>query len=327
MSTEPGIELSREDELTRDFPLVCNRYRQIRDNVYTSARGAAKPSKQVLLHDEFAWLNVEDPRNVLARASDLTDRLYRLIAVACCRLVWTRLNNVHRRVVQLAENVAEGQFPLAGVENVLNSHRESLLSTNENIPWAFLYDGGSPTSMIDANDYYISRESNGGGVASFERAMAKEDMKEWRRMYADRAAYFSITTNPRVAASFTIRHVLATGLSKKAASEAINVLGRSEGKMDRHTAAQLCHILRDTLGNPYRQYPPIPLDLLRWNNGSILQMARHIYDKRDFQVMPILADMLEEADAEPVFVEHARHVGSHQRGCWLIDELLNKREA
>jgi len=333
MSTLMMSERYDEDLLTFKLPLVYNRYSRRVDNIYTSARSISEVTDRVLEHDERAWLEVYNPCNLLACVDNLPDRLYRLMAVAFCRLTWTRLDTVHRRLVQVAEIVAEGEYPYEFVEPLLENHRQSVMRRDRRVLGAFsvAYNiGNTPSpvpSPISSDDYYISREPISGGVSSFERDMAKEDMKLWRRMYCERAAWSACLYNPKYAASQTLRHVMATGISKKLASMAINVLNRGDGTpYDNGVTDKLCHVIRDTLGNPYRMYPPVKPDLLLWHGGAIPQMAQHIYDNRDFQVMPILADMLEEADAEPVFVEHARHGGYHHRGCWLLDTLLNKRE-
>ena len=55
------------------------------------------------------------------------------------------------------------------------------------------------------------------------------------------------------------------------------------------------------------------------------KLARTIYDDRRFDLLPILADALEEAgcgDAE--ILAHCRGPGPHVRGCWAVDLVLGK---
>ena len=49
-------------------------------------------------------------------------------------------------------------------------------------------------------------------------------------------------------------------------------------------------------------------------------MARVIYDERQFDGMPILADALEDAGCtDPDILNHCRQAGEHVRGCWVVD--------
>lgn len=89
-------------------------------------------------------------------------------------------------------------------------------------------------------------------------------------------------------------------------------------------AAVLCHLLRDVFGNPFR---PIVInrEWLAWNDRSVEAVAQSIYDERDFDRLPILADALEDAgcDDEAILV-HCRGPGPHVRGCWVVDLILGK---
>jgi len=87
---------------------------------------------------------------------------------------------------------------------------------------------------------------------------------------------------------------------------------------------KLCRIIRDIF------YPPLQSilfenDLLTWNNGLIPKLARTIYDSRDFELFPILADAIEEGGCvDDCILHHARERMEHFRGCWLIDTILGK---
>src|SRR5262249_41872997 len=83
-------------------------------------------------------------------------------------------------------------------------------------------------------------------------------------------------------------------------------------------------ILGDIIGNPFR---PGAVDLawLTWNDGTVPKMAQHIYDTRDFSLLPILCDALEEAGCgNEDIIQHCRQPGEHVRGCWVVDLLLGK---
>ena len=57
----------------------------------------------------------------------------------------------------------------------------------------------------------------------------------------------------------------------------------------------------------------------------MVKFAQAIYDDRDFDRLPILADALEEAGCTNAdILAHCRQPGEHVRGCWVVDLLLGK---
>ncbi|MCI0703344.1 MAG: hypothetical protein L0241_19875 [Planctomycetia bacterium] len=80
--------------------------------------------------------------------------------------------------------------------------------------------------------------------------------------------------------------------------------------------------LRELFGNPFR---PVEFDPA-WRTDTALQLARQMYESRDFSLMPILADALQDAgcDNEEV-LNHCRDANTtHVRGCWVVDLVLDK---
>ncbi len=60
-----------------------------------------------------------------------------------------------------------------------------------------------------------------------------------------------------------------------------------------------------------------------WLTETVLGLAQHIYEARDFEAMPVLGDALEEAGADCVeLLSYCRGPGPHVRGCWLLDLIL-----
>jgi hypothetical protein len=85
-----------------------------------------------------------------------------------------------------------------------------------------------------------------------------------------------------------------------------------------------CCLLRDIFGNPFRRIALDPAWLI-WQGGTIPILAKAIYDERNFDHLPILADALEEAGCHDTdILGHCRHPGPHVRGCWVVD-LLTER--
>ena len=62
---------------------------------------------------------------------------------------------------------------------------------------------------------------------------------------------------------------------------------------------------------------------LAWNDGTVCHLAAAIYDDRDWEQMPILADALEDAGCgDERILGHCRGGGPHVRGCWVVDRVL-----
>jgi hypothetical protein len=68
-----------------------------------------------------------------------------------------------------------------------------------------------------------------------------------------------------------------------------------------------------------------PALLPEWQTSTVIQLARQMYDSRDFSAMPILADALQDAGCDNSdILGHCRGPGPHTRGCWVVDLLLRK---
>ena len=80
--------------------------------------------------------------------------------------------------------------------------------------------------------------------------------------------------------------------------------------------------LRDIFGNPFRPIAFSP----EWRTSTALTLARQMYESRDFSLMPILADALQDAGCEQEeILNHCRDAdATHVRGCWVVDWVLGK---
>jgi hypothetical protein len=81
-------------------------------------------------------------------------------------------------------------------------------------------------------------------------------------------------------------------------------------------------LLRDIFGNPFR---PVAFDPA-WRSESAVALACTAYESRNFTLLPILADALEEAGCDhPDILTHCRQPdATHVRGCWVVDLVLGK---
>jgi hypothetical protein len=81
------------------------------------------------------------------------------------------------------------------------------------------------------------------------------------------------------------------------------------------------NLLRDLIPNPF-----IPLEWNHdWFTSTVRELAGHIYVRREFSTMPILADALQDAGCEDEqILSHCRAEKPHARGCWVLDAILGK---
>ncbi|MDB5310215.1 MAG: hypothetical protein JWO38_4417 [Gemmataceae bacterium] len=74
-------------------------------------------------------------------------------------------------------------------------------------------------------------------------------------------------------------------------------------------------------GNPFRPVTAAP----SWLSSTVTALARQMYDARDFSLMSVLADALQDAGCDhPDILAHCRGDGPHVRGCWVVDLVLGK---
>jgi hypothetical protein len=82
------------------------------------------------------------------------------------------------------------------------------------------------------------------------------------------------------------------------------------------------NVLRHIFGNPFRPIVFSP----KWRSDIALSIAQQMYAARDFSLMPILADALQDASCDSAdILDHCRGSGPHMRGCWAVDILLGKK--
>jgi len=84
----------------------------------------------------------------------------------------------------------------------------------------------------------------------------------------------------------------------------------------------MADLVRDIFGNPFCPVAFSP----EWRTSTAVLLAQQMYESRDFSAMPILADALQDAGCENAdILDHCRdEKGTHVRGCWVVDLVLNK---
>jgi hypothetical protein len=88
---------------------------------------------------------------------------------------------------------------------------------------------------------------------------------------------------------------------------------------------RLPDLLREIFGNPF-QWKLIDPIWLSWNDDTAYKLAQMIYENRYFDLLPILADALEDGGCgDSDILDHLRGPGPHVRGCWALDLMLGKQ--
>jgi hypothetical protein len=102
----------------------------------------------------------------------------------------------------------------------------------------------------------------------------------------------------------------------------VAIYDRVYGASQRAEEQAQTDLLRDIFGNPFR---PLAFDA-EWRTTTVLALANHIYESRDFSAMPILADALSDAGCpDDVILNHCRDANAiHVRGCFVVDLCLGK---
>jgi hypothetical protein len=119
-----------------------------------------------------------------------------------------------------------------------------------------------------------------------------------------------------VEAMFPKPRYAAVGVARCAAYVVAGETDRAARKAEKR---KQCHLLRDLFGSPFRPVTFHP----SWRSNAVVALATAAYTDRDFTVMPVLADALEEAGcSDEQILTHCRSPGEHARGCFVLDLVL-----
>jgi hypothetical protein len=167
------------------------------------------------------------------------------------------------------------------------------------IPWYAV--GSHGAMMLDLAERYAD------GLITLAKAEATWEENNWSGAHWDVRRRFATLLDP----------VPGPLRLDSAHSTALSVTNDVPAEWAAHHA-----IIRCIFANPFA---PVSFDD-SWSTGDCLAMARGMYETRDFGAMPILADALQDAGCEHEGVlDHCRKHPVHVRGCFGVDELLQKR--
>lgn len=240
---------------------------------------------------EAEWDRCWDVERMLAHlGTGATDRLVRLLAVACCRQSWGLLGDrMSREAVQVAERFADG---LASEQELAlaRSAADEAVQDAKHAAW----EAEADANFCDTKEY-------------------RESLDQLSAAHAARAA---VSRNAREPDG------MSDGWDVRPQGEPrFGPVARASWNLLNANSAELARCI---FGNPFRPATLEP-DWLTWNGGAVAKLAQTIYDDGAFHQLPALADALEEAGCtnSPI-LEHCRQPGAHPRGCWVVDLILGK---
>ncbi len=242
---------------------------------------------------EDDWSACTDPQLMLMllRSRGLaTERKLRLFACGCCRRIWDRFPHpFNRDLVVEVEDHPDGRFE------------------DEDLQAAARASSSVETECRGRPAYWVAKALGRGfyKMTAFEsaalvacKAMALDDQE-----YGHRVEVGFFWSVPR---------------GTVADREDVSLPAPVPAAVQVEATAQ-AGLLREVFGNPFR---PVNFEG-EWRTEAVVALARGMYESRDFTVMPVLADALEDAGCtNNDILSHCRSDGPHVRGCFVVDAVL-----
>jgi hypothetical protein len=159
-------------------------------------------------------------------------------------------------------------------------------------------------------------EADGLSVAAPPPPATRDDLILQPGSVAGRANYAAL--NARGGRARLIPSIVA------AVHDLLYLDARHTGSSERKKVVPAAGLLQEIFGNPFQ---PVKVEKtwLTANDGAALKLARSISEEGRWDMLPLLADALEDAGcANADVLGHCRRPDGHVRGCWVIDLLLAK---
>jgi hypothetical protein len=267
---------------------------------------------------ELEWLRATDPDALLAFPGEQAGGRKRwLFACACCRRQWHLLGQEEsRRAVEVAERFADGRA------SDLERQRARAAA------WSaagFQEMGGALDSAAAAVALAVSTEAEYAWWAATGRVI-RPNAAEAARCLARVVAWAETARREQLLAAGPYWRRVWHKLKLRAQGFPFSPLCPRAYAAERRAQARL---LRDLAGNPFR--PCVITGT--WLTADVRTLAEAAYEERflpsgtlDPVRLGVLADALEEAGCtSEAILDHLRGLGTHVRGCWVVDALLDKR--
>lgn len=244
---------------------------------------------------EDEWLACKEPYPMLEFLRGKTsERTFRLFAVACCRRIWPLLEDERsRRAVEVLERYADQR---ASVAELTEAARAAHAASEE---------------LGESDNRHAARAVANAVFADTPDVVTDDDEDD------DEDDPVDIVSNAKDAAYAA---AFATGYAAHGEEAEADDAWYATTKGEEALQATLVRCLA---GDPFRSSRSLADDLPR--TPEAVDLAREIYDERDFASMPRLGAALEQAGCTaPEILSHCCRPGPHARGCWVVDSLLGK---
>ena len=247
------------------------------------------------------WLAYREPGPMLGALGDLASpRKLRLFACACCRRLESALPHLwNPATLEVAERFADG---LASEEEL----REARRRVGEDLHAAYR------RIEIETRGPRHPRDVRASALMEAEFSALRE---------------LSAATDTRVRAHALGRDAAQAFGGASAALALRSAVGDWEVRdtvFDAMRAEEVAQadLVRDLFTDRFWFVVPDPA----WFTSDVMTLAHHIYERRAFEHMPILADALQDAgcDSDELLCHCRAPDGSHVRGCWVVDLVLGK---
>jgi hypothetical protein len=260
----------------------------------------------------------------------LSERKYSLFAYAAVRRAWHLMAHERsRRALEVAEAAADWLVDAAELRPAVVGADKAAYRANRAEDEARLARQSAAVAQRA-----VERKARRGRAAAEDPALtrAQQVAQQAARRAEELAERAEDTRGAREAAraarlcvrAAEYRSLGGTG-AEVSLQQAIEAAVEAVGGSDQEHAYQ-SQLLRDLFGPLPFQPVGVEPSLLRWNDGTVVRVARGIYDDRAFGRMPILADALVDAGCEnDDILLHCREPGAvHAKGCWVLDLLLSR---
>jgi hypothetical protein len=186
--------------------------------------------------------------------------------------------------------------------------------------WPQLPDPRSRAGIEVAERYADGKASDRELASARNRALAAAGNGERKAGYAP---YWTLNSNLRACLAHALMAAVdAATLSAvgpaRAGKESEAWTVATASAIASATAIQ-ANLVREVFGNPFRP------SLLRPSQRAsvVLGLAQQAYADQEANLLPLLADALEDAGCEDrLLLTHLRTPAAHVRGCWALDQIL-----
>jgi hypothetical protein len=251
-------------------------------------------------NSEHLWLTRNDLSylsGVVSASSTLRQR--RLLGCACIRRTWAQLaDHRTRELVEVLEAVADYEANREQLKVAVRAAEDAIREVRIRVAKDVWFSDSVPAWVAaDGDEAEVWTQSAAGGHPEVVRAEAVVQ-------YAQLKGFGSLSVE-QIASSVPWRLPYW-------------VTGATEGEN-----AARCALVGDIFGNPFRPVAFSP----SWRTDTAVSLARQMYESREFLLMPILADALQDAGcSHPDVLDHCHDpAGAHVRGCWVVDLVLGKQ--